>query len=134
MEISWSPRFCVGDEAIDHQHEILFRLADAFIRSIGVSERQRCADQLYDYSRNHFAYEEALMRRVGFPGLEDHVQAHKQLLERLETLSHRISNDSLDQMELQAFLQQLTVLHFRKEDAKLVHYLGYDETRKGELE
>ena len=133
MSFEWDEKFRIGENAIDHQHQVLIRLANEFLAATGRPALERCVQQLLEYTRNHFEYEEILMRRFNYAEYEAHAQAHAELLARLEKLSHRISNDSLDKMELELFLRYMTVIHIPQVDSKLAEFLGSDETIRGSI-
>lgn len=133
MTFQWNESFRVGEEAIDHQHQVIVRLANEFLNCTGKPALERCVQQLMEYTRNHFEYEEILMRRVNYIDYEAHAQAHAELLARLDKLSHRISNDTLDKMELELFLRYLTDIHIPQVDSKLAEFLSYGETVRGSL-
>ena len=133
MTFEWDEKFRIGENAIDHQHQVLIRLANEFLGATGKPALERCVQQLLEYTRNHFEYEEILMRRFNYVDYEAHVQAHAELLARLEKLSHRISNDTLDKMELELFLRYLTVIHIPQVDSKLADFLSAGETVHGSL-
>ena len=133
MTFEWDEKFRIGEDAIDHQHQVLIRLANEFLRATGKPALERCVQQLLEYTRNHFEYEEILMRRFHYTDYEPHAQSHADLLARLDKLSHRISNDTLDKMELELFLRYMTVIHIPQADSKLAEFLRAGETIQGQL-
>lgn len=133
MSIDWDDRFNIGDDQINHQHQQLFRLANRFLQAAGKQELLDCAEGLFEYTRSHFAYEEALMLKHHFPELAQHVIAHKQLIARLEDLRSHISGDSLDKLELENFMKHWALFHIPKADARLAEYLGYGDTLRADL-
>lgn len=133
MTFEWDEKFRIGENAIDHQHQVLIQLANEFLDATGKPALERCVQQLLEYTRNHFEYEEILMRRFNYAEYDAHRHAHADLLARLERLSHRISNDSLDKMELELFLRYLTVIHIPQVDAKLAEFLSAGATVQGQL-
>jgi len=40
-------------------------------------------DKCYDYVRDHFSHEEDLMERIQFPGIEEHIQAHRTFIQNI---------------------------------------------------
>ena len=91
MLIEWSDRFATGHLQVDHQHETLFRTFNEFDEaSRGALPRERIDGLirfLEEYTRNHFATEEALMIRAHYPGHDLHRQEHSDLLTRVGFLS-----------------------------------------------
>ena len=74
MPRDWSDAYCLGIAEIDHQHQGFFnaaqRLADQILNCAGEHGVEDAVAFLRDYAAGHFASEEALMRRHGFPGLD----------------------------------------------------------------
>lgn len=91
--IAWVPRLSVGIDEIDGQHRVLVevanRLRDAVAQHRGRREALALLEQLVDYTRVHFAIEEALMRVHGYPDYEAHRRGHERLMEQIYTLRHR---------------------------------------------
>jgi hemerythrin-like metal-binding protein len=92
MNIEWKDSYRIGDEAIDRQHQELFTLANAMFAATEKAELLLCAIQLFKHVREHFADEEALMKMVGFPGYQAHVESHNLILKKLGEVSHSIGN------------------------------------------
>ncbi len=42
--------------------------------------------ELIDYSKYHFAYEEKLLRDISYPKIESHIECHKKFIEKITTL------------------------------------------------
>jgi len=133
LEYQWDERFSTGDEAIDLQHKAVFELSNAFFQAHGRAQLESTLAQLLDYVRQHFAYEEALMEQMYMVDHQEHILSHRLLTERLETLQGRLSEDSLDRMELSLFLNHWTSAHIPRLDANLVECLRLCETRRGDL-
>ncbi len=82
MAIDWNPKWNIGHDKIDEQHQrwigILNRLEIAFLRGAVDSDAQQILlTQLLDYTRYHFADEEKLMSRVEYPEALSHRRLHK---------------------------------------------------------
>ena len=133
MEYQWEDKYNTGDEAIDLQHKIVFELSNAFLLADDRNQLALTLTTLLEYVKQHFAYEEALMAQMYMVDHEEHSLSHAHLIERLETLKGRLSNDSLDRMELRMFLNHWTSSHIPRLDANLVECLRLCETRRGDL-
>lgn len=134
MTIEWQDRFNIGNQQIDHQHQQLFVIANHFLTASTKAERLRCAENLFEYTRNHFTYEESLMRKCNFPEYEQHVRSHQALISRLETLNGAILADTVDAEELQTFIQHWALFHIPNADAKLAEYVSDSQTRQAGIE
>jgi hemerythrin-like metal-binding protein len=129
----WDERFRTGDDAIDLQHKTVIELSNAFLLADGNEQLVLALAHLLDYVRQHFAYEEALMEQMYMVDHQEHILSHMHLTERLEKLQGRLSNDSLDRMELSMFLNHWTSSHIPRMDTNLVECLRLCETRSGDL-
>lgn len=83
----WSDDLTVGIEEIDNQHRALFqqmeRLLDACMEGREREEVLGMLDFLDRYVVTHFATEEGLQRRYGYPGSEGHRKEHGEFMDRL---------------------------------------------------
>jgi hemerythrin len=81
MAIAWSPRLALGVDAIDAQHQELFLRVNALLaaleRQSPGDELRRLVDFLGGYVARHFADEERLMQRNGYPDYASHRQQHE---------------------------------------------------------
>lgn len=89
--LSWSMSYEVGNERIDSQHQMLFRILDDAVEDL-LSEKLDVAatlELLRLYARMHFAYEEDVMRRNACPVEETNRREHAAFLGRLEEFDRR---------------------------------------------
>lgn len=89
--VSWSDRFSLGVENIDAAHRSLFEMLERLHTELLGQRRRPAIDQLLsdllDYTRTHFAEEEALMLKWHEPNLEKHRAAHRALEKRLAEIA-----------------------------------------------
>lgn len=78
------------------------------------------AKRLYDLTREHFAYEEALMLSMRSPRLQDHGTQHKELLSRLDTAAHAIAEMRLESSDLGRRFSEWLLTHMTTLDVELV--------------
>lgn len=78
--IAWNDRLLVGVQAIDADHKrlvgLLNDLYDAIERGVGQEIVGEVLRELEDYTRGHFAREEALFLQTAYPGAAAHRQEH----------------------------------------------------------
>jgi hemerythrin len=89
MAPQWSQALAVGVEAIDRQHQELFRRAQDLIEALKSGRRSEVGalvEYLGEYANAHFEAEEALMRKAGYPGLEAHHAHHEEFRRGLASL------------------------------------------------
>lgn len=118
----------IGDILLDHQHDNLV----AWFERLEQALRDGVADTLVDqilanvgqYVEEHFAYEEAVMKRVGYPEAESHCREHRQFRDRLEELERaRAAGEAGVSAELAAALKAWIVAHISRSDAAFGNHL-----------
>ncbi len=128
MLIDWDGSLSVGNEQIDRDHETLVRIVNKL--DIAVKDNSDAnvlsdiLSELSDYVGYHFECEEQIMRRHRYPGSDEHVQEHSDLIKGLDTLVYEfeakpnaVSANTLE------FLKHWLVDHVKGSDMKLGHFL-----------
>ncbi|MCB1760201.1 MAG: hemerythrin family protein [Gammaproteobacteria bacterium] len=83
----WNEKLSVGNAEIDADHKGLFELiAELENSAVTRGFLSYILGRLEGYAAEHFAREEQLMRRVGYPGFDAHIREHKAFVEWLETV------------------------------------------------
>ena len=99
--IEWNDSYSVGDAKMDLQHRQLFAaindLYDHMASAMPDHNRTlECVKFLTEYTLTHFADEEALMRSINFPGLQAHIEVHKNLVTQLTGYTKRLVSKKED--------------------------------------
>lgn len=129
----WNDTYSVGNEDIDLQHQRLFTLFNALVEAIE-SGKQQSAElqtlfrQLYGYVKNHFRFEEALMKSVEYPDFKEHRAAHERIWSRLkgyrtnfhQSVDHEQGSKA---REVAEFLQEWLQGHIKGEDQQYSPFL-----------
>ncbi|MDE2369008.1 MAG: hemerythrin family protein [Burkholderiales bacterium] len=120
----WSDMLSVGVASIDQQHRILVgilnELGDSMEAGIGTWDESVAMTRLVDYTESHFAFEEALMRRVGYADLDAHEQEHRLLFQQVADLMARsTSGERLGTQALLVFLRDWLTSHIMGTDRAL---------------
>jgi hemerythrin-like metal-binding protein len=123
MSLQWNDSYVIGDAELDAQHRHFFDLANAFMAAEERAELTVCAMAIYKHTREHFSYEEALMRELKFPGLQEHVVWHDRMISRLNALSLAIQGDRVIKQDLIDLSEDWALNHIPVHDAELTHYL-----------
>jgi len=86
--VEWSDDFKLGEAEIDREHWGLFALindlSDKHAQGAGDASITSAIDALAAYVDVHFQHEERLMRAVGYPELDSHIELHVALARRVE--------------------------------------------------
>lgn len=102
--ILWEPRHGVGNATLDAQHQALLARCNALADCIEAADVPRfdaVFRELMALAREHFAAEEALLLRCGYPDIED----YRSECEEFDYLAAEIvTPEHFDRSELQTFL------------------------------
>jgi hemerythrin len=124
----WTPEYSVSVESFDSEHKKLFTLINHLHESIQAGTERSAVihvlRELSEFTRNHFAAEEAAMRRASYAGLEEHIAEHRVATAKValyfaeyEAKSRRVAHDVLQ--FLRDWLQQHILVTDRKYSAAL---------------
>lgn len=128
----WNAEYSVANAALDAQHQQLFailnRLHDALTSQSGGDTpqlQQEIMDSLLGYTRTHFAEEEEMMLKAGYPGYDRHCEAHRRLIEQVEQMGERLEKgDASLREDVFSFLFGDWLLdHILHMDSQYVPYL-----------
>ncbi len=81
-QLIWKEEYNIGVDAIDKEHQRLFKIINKLF-AFGKEEKKRqwaCQEGIKyfkDHAMKHFGEEENYMRSIGYPGLEDHRKLHQ---------------------------------------------------------
>ena len=111
----------VGVQRFDDDHNLLIEMTNKLHDAIKTGNGQEVILsiflQLEDFAVRHFQSEEELMEKTGYSGLDQHRQAHRSILKRLneiQTLSQR--GDIPIQLQVMQFLLDWLGTHVKDED------------------
>ena len=126
--ITWNSRYSVGIARIDAQHQRLVELINelhaAMLAGAGRQVVGKILDGLVEYTLSHFAAEEALMKRVAYPGYEQHKAEHLKLIEQVKLLKKKAqAGNAALTLEVAAFLNRWLVDHISNMDKKYSAHL-----------
>ncbi|HUW49411.1 MAG TPA: bacteriohemerythrin [Sulfuricella sp.] len=118
----------VGIASIDGQHRELIErvnlIADAVAHGAKTITIRSMMDDLILFTHMHFALEQRLMEEHGFPELQNHIEEHLELLQRMNNLYKLLGGSRQNKAELvTAFLSDWAELHILQADKVLGNFL-----------
>jgi hemerythrin len=118
----------VGIASIDDQHRELIErvnlIAGAVAHGAKITTVRPMMDDLILFTHTHFALEQRLMEEHGFPELQNHIEEHLELLQRMNTLYEFLGGSRQNKAELfSAFLSDWAELHVLQADKVLGNFL-----------
>jgi len=129
MFIEWSEDLAVHHDQIDAEHRYLIGIINELHDAIADGRgREVVADtlaKLADYTIWHFSREEQIMRRVGYPHLDEHVAQHGALIDELgkRAWELEVGEDAVTERTM-TFLKDWIYAHLRTDDKDLVNYIS----------
>ena len=121
--VEWRPEYRLGESDIDEQHRELFGRAAYVVGATSHQGQVMAAMRLFQYMRSHVSYEDELMRRHGYPAIDEHRAQHRDLMEKMIEISHSIANEDRVLVDLEKFIARLFLAHMHTADRKLAEYL-----------
>jgi hemerythrin-like metal-binding protein len=127
--MTWNSSYSVGIRTLDHQHTGLFEnlndLHTAMMKGHAQSLTGPLLRKLADYTRKHFAAEEALMASTRYPGLASHRELHRGLTRQVEEYVARFEKGEITlNLQLLDFLRNWLTNHIQKTDKEYGPWLN----------
>ncbi len=126
--ITWKEGYSVGIDSIDMQHKKLLNLINnlqtAVDFSTGGAFERETLNELVDYTKSHFSYEEGLMEQHGYPDFEPHREQHQIMIARVEELLTEYQQDKDTAMKnATIFLRDWLINHINGTDKQYSAFL-----------
>jgi diguanylate cyclase (GGDEF)-like protein/hemerythrin-like metal-binding protein/PAS domain S-box-containing protein len=123
VRLVWHQAYGCGDETIDGEHRELFdtanRLFNAIVDDSPHEQVAALIAALVADTKAHFRDEEALLRDIGYPGLEQHRVLHEMLVARADELALRHAQGKAGAGEVFGFIAyDMLARHLLTEDRK----------------
>lgn len=113
MAFEWKERYSLQIPEIDEQHKNLFEIGSrayeiALLKDDydHYDEIMDIINELLDYTQYHFSYEEELMKKYGYAGLENQYNEHEFYIHKIR----RLSGEKVDDNQQKAILDILNFL------------------------
>jgi hemerythrin-like metal-binding protein len=124
----WLPEYAVGVPEIDREHQGLFALAERLHSAMRAGKGGEFLnphlDELIEYTRDHFAHEETLMKRIGYPYYEDHCRQHEELRTKVREMGNRAAAGEISMtIEVMQFLLSWLRSHTTTSDRRIGTYM-----------
>ena len=126
--ISWNDTFSVGISEMDTQHkrlvDMINQLYEAMSGGKGDNVLADILNGLVTYTRTHFAAEEKLMQKYGFPGFAQHKKLHDELTQKVTELNDKVRNGKMvPSVSLGSFLKDWLTRHIQQEDMQYGRFI-----------
>jgi len=126
---SWRPEYGINIAEIDRQHQNLFRIVQNLQLAISAGRGHEVIEaaltEVVNYTIHHFATEEELMQRHGFPGITEHRVEHNALtLEIFRVQGQHAAGEAQAAEEFLKFLKKWLQEHTLKADKHYAEFLN----------
>ncbi len=129
MYIGWDESYSVGVKSFDDQHKKIFDMINGMHAAIKEKRPRevmgKTLEDLVEYTRVHFANEENLMERHGYPEYSQHKQEHEHLMAQANDMYHRFRlGEPVITVELFGFLMSWLRTHINGTDKKYTAHMN----------
>lgn len=121
--MQWNPELDTGIQVIDNQHK---RIVD-YINKLDDANRtgdpeltETALAGLVDYTSTHFAFEEELLEKSGYPFLKAHQKVHRMFMKRVNNSVERARHGENVAPELLNMLRVWLISHIKGDDRDYV--------------
>ncbi|MGJ5814682.1 bacteriohemerythrin [Paludibaculum fermentans] len=117
----WKDAYSVRVPEIDAQHkrlvELINRLQDAMLQGQGKAVIESVLNDLDEYTRTHFAFEEQLLAKHGYSRLIGHEAQHRGFIGKLTQLREEYRSGSITMsVQVMEFMKDWLTQHIMQED------------------
>jgi hemerythrin len=126
----WTPSLAIGVAEIDEQHRTLFERVRRLDAAMEAKEKYSQLESFFaflrSYALSHFSAEEALMRKVSYPQLAEHVQEHTEFSQGLRSLEPQWESEvdsTATMVALLAFMERWLTEHVKGSDQRIGEYM-----------
>lgn len=132
--VRWSPKYLIGEDQIDKEHQELFDIAN---QAFSISEKsnpnkeevKNIIHKLATYIKKHFEYEETFMQNIQYPEYDKHCKIHKNIIDEMNILIKESSKKDIVifELKLAMFIEKHLVQHIIHEDKKIKSTINPDD-------
>jgi len=125
-KIIWQKEFSIGNQHIDNDHKVILDIYNSLVDIIEnknslPDDFARILSEMTVYALRHFEKEEAYMRNIKFPNIEDHIQQHRLYVYEVSmfNVNYKISTEIEDVL---VFIKDWWIKHIQGEDIRYEAY------------
>ena len=128
-DITWSKILAVGVEEIDDDHRKLVGIFNELNRAVRAGEsadyRAATLTELINCTVWHFSHEDRLMLKHRYPGIDQHRQAHRELIAAAQELQAKLAqaDAAVANAEIE-YLERWLTEHILTADQRLGSFLA----------
>jgi hemerythrin-like metal-binding protein len=121
VHLSWHEAYACGHDTIDHEHRLLFSMANGLLNAIFLGKSGEEISEIIGLLTvevaAHFRDEEVILADIGYPGATEHAQLHKALLTKARRLANAFDEGTTEVGSIFQFLAyDVIATHMLKAD------------------
>lgn len=128
--LQWKLGYSVGNSTLDEQHKRLLQLCKQAVSCMadetpeGTRQFHDILNELATYVDTHFRTEEALLRKCGYPLVDQHAEEHFEYQKKLTDFLWSATLGEINKAELYRYLSFWWSDHILGSDKRYSTYLG----------
>jgi hemerythrin len=127
--VAWDQSFSVKVDQCDEDHKRLFavlnKLHDAMIAGKGSQIISGILKELEDYTKFHFAREEALLEKSNYPALAPHRAQHREFENKVQSFKRDLeAGKTAQSVNVANFLKDWLTNHIKQTDRQYSEHLN----------
>ncbi len=138
LKIEWDETLSINNEEIDRQHKKWIQIHNRLRNILLTGDTKEISsagpeilDEMLEYARFHFNFEEEQMRQVGYEGLTEHCRLHKEFEMKISDYRRKVQSGEMSVsgimiMVLKSWLLELV----SDEDKKFSRFLRSTTTER----
>ncbi len=128
IKLEWKPEWECGNATIDNQHKELLNQGNKLLflafADMQSETTEKTLETLISHVQAHFTSEEEILRELGYPGLDEHAEIHRSLIQHAQELEKMYQKEKLTSSSIFSFLLDEVVMgHLLKEDIRFFPYI-----------
>jgi hemerythrin-like metal-binding protein len=129
--VEWAHYYSVGVQEMDNDHKKLITMINTLFAAIQKGESKititALADEMLQFTKEHFSKEETYMLQANYPGLLNQKEQHAIFLKKVNELSDKINQDKFNtSVEMLNFLNNWLIIHVCGEDQSYSSYFSHN--------
>jgi len=127
LKFEWDEAFVLDGGQIDEEHHKLVDMANAVFEfedpEANCEEIIELVKSLYRYIETHFEHEERLLKEVNYPGLQEHVAKHRQIVKDMTAALREKRDLNTYLSKLRHMMLDWVIQHIAHDDREYAAYL-----------
>lgn len=131
VKFQWTQDMSVHNDVIDAQHKELFEKINELLEAIITNDCDTIVDDMVNffekYMNGHLTYEEAYLREMNYPHIEEHHKQHEVFTQKYNDLKQELTEKDVDKnkivFDIENFMGSWLTSHILIEDQKYAKYL-----------